>query len=270
MAAVKGGRLKSLTDSATLSKKDLTKMEKDAERRTTDRAKLKESGKNAPSQTRRGKVQSRRVAEKNIPKAVRDMMVSPKQDAQNKADSKLRSDDKRNKGVSKSSVEKMIKEATDKGKSAIKGASTLAKLARIGTGIGSFLSASEVGANSDKIPAGRKDEFVKKMDAERKKREAELKKKGSTAADRKGSNAYKPRTTKPKATTTPKPTGSTAGSDRQLIKKAEARKKTGVEKYKHGKSAGGVSFGEAFKYWKGKGNKTFTWNGKKYSTRTAK
>ena len=72
-----------------------------------------------------------------------------------------------------------------------------------------------------------------------------------------------------KSKSTPKPTGSTAGSDRQLIKKAEARKKTGEEKYRHGKSAGGVSFGEAFKYWKGKGNKTFTWNGKKYTTETA-
>ena len=267
MAAIKGGRLKSLADSATLSKKDLTKMEKDAERRTADRAKLKESGAKAPAGSRRAKVQARRTAEKNIPKRVRDMMVSPQQDAQNKADSKLRSDDKRNKGVSKSSVEKMIKEATDKGKSAIKGASTLSKLARIGSGIAAFLSADEVGAGSDKIPAGRKDAFVKRMDAERKKREAELKKKGSTSADRKGSNAYKPRTTtKPKSTA--KPTGSTAGSDRQLIKKAEARKKTGDEKYRHGKSAGGVSFGEAFKYWKGKGNKTFTWNGKKYTTET--
>jgi hypothetical protein len=265
MAAIKGGRLKSLTDSATLSKKELTKLEKDAERRTSDRAKLKESAKNAPPNTRRAKVQSRRVAEKNIPKPVRDMMVSPKQDAQNKADAKLRSDDKRNKGVSKSAVEKMIKEATDKGRSVIKGASTLAKLARIGTGIGAFLSADEVGAGSDKISAGQKDAFVKRMDAERKKREAELKKKGSSSADRKGSNAYTPR-----SKTTAKPTGSTAGSDRQLIKKAESRKKTGEEKYKHGKSAGGVSFGEAFKYWKGKGSKTFTWNGKKYSTKVAK
>jgi hypothetical protein len=256
MAAIKGGRLKSLTDSATLSKKELTKLEKDAERRTSDRAKLKESAKNAPPNTRRAKVQSRRVAEKNIPKPVRDMMVSPKQDAQNKADAKLRSDDKRNKGVSKSAVEKMIKEATDKGRSVIKGASTLAKLARIGTGIGAFLSADEVGAGSDKIPAGQKDAFVKRMDAERKKREAELKKKGSSST--------------PRSKTTAKPTGSTAGSDRQLIKKAESRKKTGEEKYKHGKSAGGVSFGEAFKYWKGKGSKTFTWNGKKYSTKVAK
>lgn len=254
MAAVKLKFLKA-KDSATLSKKDLTKLEKEAEQRTSDRAKLKESANKATPKTRRARVQSRRLAAKNIPKPVRAMMVSPEQDAKNKADGKLRSDD-RGKKVSKSSVEKIIKEATDKGKSAIKGASTLAKLARIGTGIGALLSASEVGAGSDKIPADQKDAFVKRMDAERKKREAQLKKKGSSSTDRKGSTA--------------KPTGSTAGSDRHLIKKAEARKKTGVEKYKHGKSAGGVSFNEAFKYWKGKGNKTFTWNGKKYNTLLAK
>ena len=78
----------------------------------------------------------------------------------------------------------------------------------------------------------------------------------------------KSKTSTTKSKSTAKPTGSTSGSDRQLIKKAEARKKTGDEKYRHGKSAGGVSFGEAFKYWKGKGNKTFTWNGKKYTTET--
>jgi hypothetical protein len=179
--AVRGrGSLKFLEDPATLSKKELNKMEKDAERRTADRQKLKESAKKAPSESRRAKVQSRRVAEKNIPKSVRNMMVSPQQDAQNKADSKLKSDDKRNKGPTKSSVEKMIKEATDKGKSAIKGASTLAKLAKVAGGVSAFLSADEVGAGSDKIPAGRRNEFVKLMDAERKKREAELKKKGST------------------------------------------------------------------------------------------
>ena len=251
MAAVKLKFLKA-TDSATLSKKDLTTLEKEAEQRTSARAKLKKSAENARPNTRRAKVQSRRLAAKNIPKPVRAMMVSPKQDAKNKADGKLRSDDRGNK-VSKSSVEKIIKEATDKGKSAIKGASTLAKLARIGTGIGALLSASEVGAGSDKIPAGQKDAFVKRMDAERKKREAQLKKKGSSSVTS-------------RSKTTAKPTGSTAGSDRQLIKKAEARKKTGVEKYKHGKSAGGVSFNEAFKYWKGKGSKTFTWNGKKFNT----
>lgn len=37
-----------------------------------------------------------------------------------------------------------------------------------------------------------------------------------------------------------------------------------------GVSKGGVSFGEAFKHFRNKGNKTFTWNGKKYTTELAK
>jgi hypothetical protein len=45
-----------------------------------------------------------------------------------------------------------------------------------------------------------------------------------------------------------------------------AKKKEQAKKYNVGVSKGGVSFGEAFKYYKGQGNKTFTWNGKKYTT----
>lgn len=236
---------------ATLSKKELTALEEKAER--TSRVKpgegrgLKEfskrqsdAGKKAPKPgTRRAKVQARRVAEKNIPKSVRSMMVSPQQDAQNKADSKLKSDNRRNKGPTKSSVEKMIKEATDKGKSAIKGASTLAKLAKVAGGVSAFLSADKVGAGSDKIPAGRRNEFVKRMDAERKKREAELKKKGSTAADRKGSNAYKPRTTE-----NPKTTGS-AKDPKKAYSYNEAKRR-GLSTYigKDGKPKATVSADE--------------------------
>ena len=76
-----------------------------------------------------------------------------------------------------------------------------------------------------------------------------------------------PSSTKPTAPRTSSK-DQTARSDRSLLNKAKAYQKTGEAKYKHGKSAGGVSFGEAFKYWKGKGNKTFTWNGKKYTTET--
>jgi hypothetical protein len=42
--------------------------------------------------------------------------------------------------------------------------------------------------------------------------------------------------------------------------------KSPAKKYNVGVSKGGVSFGEAFKYYRGQGNKTFTWNGKKYTT----
>lgn len=45
-----------------------------------------------------------------------------------------------------------------------------------------------------------------------------------------------------------------------------AKKTAPAKKYNVGVSKGGVSFKEAFKYYKGQGNKTFTWNGKKYTT----
>lgn len=45
-----------------------------------------------------------------------------------------------------------------------------------------------------------------------------------------------------------------------------AKKTAPAKKYNVGVSKGGVSFREAFKYYKGQGNKTFTWNGKKYTT----
>ena len=38
------------------------------------------------------------------------------------------------------------------------------------------------------------------------------------------------------------------------------------KKFNVGVSKGGVPFKEAFKHYRGKGNKTFTWNGKKYTT----
>lgn len=44
------------------------------------------------------------------------------------------------------------------------------------------------------------------------------------------------------------------------------KKKEAAKKYNVGVSKGGVSFKEAFKYYRGQGNKTFTWNGKKYTT----
>lgn len=44
---------------------------------------------------------------------------------------------------------------------------------------------------------------------------------------------------------------------------------TGAKKYNVGVSKGGVPFKEAFAYYRKQGNKTFTWNGKKYTTETA-
>jgi LysM repeat protein len=65
-------------------------------------------------------------------------------------------------GPSKSTAEKAIKTATDKSKSAIKTASRVGKLAKGMTGVGALLTASEVGAGSDVVPAGRRNEFVDK------------------------------------------------------------------------------------------------------------
>ena len=107
----------------------------------------------------------------DIPKRVKKMMVSAEQDAQNKKDAKLKTTDKRPK-VTKQGVEKMVKDATSKAESAAKTASRVGKLAKGVTGVGALLTASEAGAGSDVVPAGRRDEFVKKMDAERKAKQA--------------------------------------------------------------------------------------------------
>ena len=42
------------------------------------------------------------------------------------------------------------------------------------------------------------------------------------------------------------------------------------KKFNVGVSKGGVSFKEAFKHFRNKGDKTFTWNGKKYTTELKK
>ena len=44
--------------------------------------------------------------------------------------------------------------------------------------------------------------------------------------------------------------------------------KSGGKNYNVGVSKGGVSFGEAFRHFKNKGVKEFTWNGKRYTTKT--
>jgi hypothetical protein len=205
-------------------------MEKDAERRTADRKKLKESAKKAPANTRRARVQARRTAEKNIPKRVRDMMVSEKQDERNKNDSKLRTSNRRP-TASKAGVEQSIKTATDKAKSSVAktGSSVAAKLARATNVLGALLYSSEAGKGSDVVPKGRENEFVKKMDAKRKASEQQKKK------------------------TTSKTTTKT---DKKV-------------NYNVGESKGGVSFNKAFAHFRKKGNKTFMWNGKKYTTELA-
>lgn len=51
---------------------------------------------------------------------------------------------------------------------------------------------------------------------------------------------------------------------------AQIKAKSKEKNYNVGKSKGGVSFAEAFAHFRKKGAKTFTWNGKKYTTETAK
>lgn len=108
--------------------------------------------------------------------------------------STLRTEDRRPK-VTKQGVEKMVKTATDKAKSTVSAASRVGKLAKGMTGVGALLTASEVGAGSDVIPAGRRDEFVKKLDAERKAKEAD-KKRVDAATKAKKSDKDRPKTYK--------------------------------------------------------------------------
>lgn len=165
---------------ATLSKKELTALEDKAER--SSRVKpgegrgLKEflkrqsdASKKAPKPgTRRAKVQSRRVAEKNIPKRVRDMMTSEKQDAKNKGDSKLRTEDRTSKntrGRQKPAPRGTLSNITD---ATARTGSRVGAGTRALTGIGALLYSAEAGRGSDVVPKGRENEFVKKKDAERK------------------------------------------------------------------------------------------------------
>lgn len=164
---------------ATLSKKELTALEEKAER--SSRVKpgegrgLKEflkrqsdASKKAPKPgTRRAKVQSRRVAEKNIPKRVRDMMTSEKQDAKNKGDSKLRTEDRTSKntrGKQKPAPRGTLSNITD---ATARTGSRVGAGTRALTGIGALLYSAEAGRGSDVVPKGRENEFVKKKDAER-------------------------------------------------------------------------------------------------------
>ena len=246
MAVYGRGSLKKLQDNATLSKSELTKLEKEAEKKAEERKKLRESSKKAPPGSRRSMTRARRSAEKNIPKAVRDLMTSPKQDAQNKGDAKLKTENKTGKPTGTRGPQKPASKGTlsQITKTAEEGLKLAKKLARA-TGVLGLLSADKLGDGS--LYKGKTEAEVSKIIERKAKFLSEKAKKARTKAQN---------------------TDATGRSDRTLKSKATAYKKTGEEKYKHGKSAGGVTFKEAFRYWKRKGNKTFTWNGKKYSTET--
>jgi len=67
--------------------------------------------------------------------------------------------------------------------------------------------------------------------------------------------------------------GKTGGKSKPTSKGSSAKagsniSKSDGKKYNVGVSKGGVSFGEAFKHFRNKGVKEFTWNGKRYTTKT--
>lgn len=68
--------------------------------------------------------------------------------------------------------------------------------------------------------------------------------------------------------TAPQKTGTPKGQMKRGAKKATPS--TGAKNYNVGVSKGGVPFNEAFAHFRKKGAKTFTWNGKKYTTEMKK
>jgi len=56
-------------------------------------------------------------------------------------------------------------------------------------------------------------------------------------------------------------------SETSTAKAGDNIKKSGGKNFNVGVSKGGVSFNEAFRHFKNKGAKEFTWNGKRYTTK---
>ena len=157
-----------------LSKEELTKLEKEAEKRSEARKRLRESAKKSPAGTRRSRVQARRIAEKNIPKRVRDMMISPAQDAKNRKDAELRTEDrkKNTRGPQRPAPKGTLSNIT---KTSADGLKLAKKLARA-TGVLGLLSAEKLGDGS--LYKGKSEAEVsaiikRKAEAENKKKQKE-------------------------------------------------------------------------------------------------
>ena len=73
-----------------------------------------------------------------------------------------------------------------------------------------------------------------------------------------------------KTTTTKKPTAVVKTAPKKESNVTKASVKSSEVNYNVGVSKGGVSFNKAFAHFRKKGAKTFTWNGKKYTTELAK
>jgi hypothetical protein len=166
MATTRGQQKKS---NATLSKAELTKLEKEAEKRSEARkeskrrgrasaVKNREAGNAGLSSKRLNRMEAeaeRKSAEKRNRKPMTDdqkrmvkrIASEQSQRAQNKGDAKLRTEDRTaRRGPSKSGVESAIKTATDKARSSIaEVTSRVGRGAKALTGLGAALTPSEIG-----------------------------------------------------------------------------------------------------------------------------
>lgn len=253
-----------------LSKKELEKKEKDAEKKSSERqAANKEKSKEEMKKRTTPKRVTRRQAQarRQIPSQVREMMISKEQDEKNKQAEKKNKPTRRQavqarraatNSIPKAVRDKMISPAQDaqnkkdeklrtqnrrgptkKGvEQAIKTATDKAKSAvstasRIGRGAKALTGVGALLTPSE-IGVGKGES--RSM--------AEEIAKGTAAANAK---RLKEQMAKAKKATAPK-----------------------AKNYNVGVSKGGVSFKEAFAHFRKKGAKTFTWNGKKYTTELKK
>lgn len=238
---------------ATLSKKELTRLEKEAEARSARRranvARNKAAGNAGLSSQRLNRMeaeaerastqrrQARRASTNSqMPERVRDMI-------RDNTDAQMRTERRGASGSSTRGAQRpaprgltdTIRQSTDSVDSRISRAlSRIGTLAKGLTGAGAFLTAEEAGRGSDVIPPGQRDAFVRSRDRGRGDGAAEVK--ARREQNKKSTNANK---------------------------KSDEKKKN----YNVGVSKGGVPFKEAFAHFRKKGQKTFTWNGKKYTTK---
>ena len=117
---------------------------------------------------------------------------------------------------------------------------------------------TEAQSNRAKSSGGRTAKDVKATQTERKQRELAAKSKASGDKSVLSNKAAEAKRKKVDAIVM----ADTKMDIKKNVPKAEKNYNVGVSK-------GGVSFKEAFAHFRKKGNKTFTWNGKKYTTETA-
>jgi len=249
------GQQKKNTYNFNLSKKELEKKEKDAEKKSSERkAENKEkSTKEAKKRTTPNRVTRRQAqARRQIPSQVREMMISKEEDDKNKKA------EQKNKPTRREAVQKRRSQADkvapnrrqatkarrtlrdaglrteDRRTTSTSNAKTAAKtMSRIGRGA-KALTGVGAALTPSQIGVGKGES--RSM--------AEEMAKGQAAANAK---RLKEQMAKAKNASAPK-----------------------AKNYNLGVSKGGVSFKEAFAHFRKKGAKTFTWNGKKYTTELKK